>query len=789
MATRKKFPAKTLGPGQSIFHDYKWEPPKQSDGEGAKIARGRKPYEWTPERSRQLIKLIIHTDLPFDDVTKIMRDADGEGPSESTCRNHWHDIFGYRPDEARLKNPEGREVRRSKLLRAFHRDTGTASPDTNRTEPDLVRDGPIDADSSPAASSNSSAQYPNSMTEGDNNVAISQVEDDMNYSFLYNPALTLTPPEEQDFRNVQYGFPSTSHTRLPSVVEEGPAVAPDTKREQSSPANTSTPTPDSTVSQIEQKQDLPPGFINWFRRTSIGSSFFTEGRHQSVAGSLATSRRRSYQPNRSSIATISQPLSSNAILNILENSDSTTTIQAGHIEKLIDRGADINACNAKGETPLHLAMRLGNIVVFSALLARGANPNARTKTGESIWTYGRNASKQTLDPNKQYVDKDQQRLDTMICAHIEFLKATSQFNRDLITESKGKKGSKYSSSLSADQNKDSKRRRSSATSSNSSAPPVLPWSMTAYGTGSSKKQKKPRSVDSNATEQTQGRMSSLGESVTSNETDPRPSMHKSNSSPSPYTNMDTSQHLSSSAPSSDGKRLSWGMSWLSKKSQSGGNPYMSNISTQVPATQQDPYHLESASPRTTFVSNGFDAQQMPTSGPQFQDWHFPDPSALRPQTYYGETGDLVAFPNSLATGDPSNIPYDYSGEITPTQSFILDPTAQAETQAATMYGAPTSQPNVAFNEVAFNQLNYSQPMPASNLENCQPDATFTNNAFEQPGFSMDQALSWEARYRALEQQMEQQRQQNELLMKQLAHQSAWLDSTMYHWDAPAGPAT
>lgn len=81
VATRKKFPAKVLGPGQSIFHDYKWEPPKQNEGEGAKIARGRKPYEWTPERSRQLIKLIIHTDLPFDDVTKIMRDADGEGPS------------------------------------------------------------------------------------------------------------------------------------------------------------------------------------------------------------------------------------------------------------------------------------------------------------------------------------------------------------------------------------------------------------------------------------------------------------------------------------------------------------------------------------------------------------------------------------------------------------------------------------------------------------------------------------------------------------------------------------
>lgn len=229
---------------------------------------------------------------------------------------------------------------------------------------------------------------------------------------------------------------------------------------------------------------------------------------------------------------------------------------------------------------------------------------------------------------------------------------------------------------------------------------------------------------------------------------------------------------------------------------------MSNITTQMPATQPDPYNAENTSPHTSSFGDGFAGQQMGTGEAQLQDWHFPDPSALRPQTYYGDTGDVVAFPNSLTTGDPSNIPYDYSGDITPTQSFILDPSAQAGAQAATMFGAPTSHPGPTFSDITYDQLSYGQPAPATTADAGNTNMTFAGNALGQASFqpslmpTMDQESSWEARYRALEQQMEQQRQQyeqqrqqTELLQRQLAHQSAWLDSTMYNWDAPAGSAT
>lgn len=73
---RKKFEAKQLPPGKDIFHGYEFP---QAPAAATKTA-GRKPYNWTPKRSRELIKLIIHTDLKFDDISTAMKDESGDGP-------------------------------------------------------------------------------------------------------------------------------------------------------------------------------------------------------------------------------------------------------------------------------------------------------------------------------------------------------------------------------------------------------------------------------------------------------------------------------------------------------------------------------------------------------------------------------------------------------------------------------------------------------------------------------------------------------------------------------------
>ena len=55
--------------------------------------------------------------------------------------------------------------------------------------------------------------------------------------------------------------------------------------------------------------------------------------------------------------------------------------QNGHADVvafLLDKGADVNRPNIAGETPLHYAVGLPDPAVVNLLLARGANPNART---------------------------------------------------------------------------------------------------------------------------------------------------------------------------------------------------------------------------------------------------------------------------------------------------------------------------------------------------------------------------------------------------------------------------
>jgi ankyrin repeat protein len=51
------------------------------------------------------------------------------------------------------------------------------------------------------------------------------------------------------------------------------------------------------------------------------------------------------------------------------------------IEKLMARGADVNAPDADGDTALHGAAQTGNVEITRMLLDKGANPNAKNKQG------------------------------------------------------------------------------------------------------------------------------------------------------------------------------------------------------------------------------------------------------------------------------------------------------------------------------------------------------------------------------------------------------------------------
>ena len=51
------------------------------------------------------------------------------------------------------------------------------------------------------------------------------------------------------------------------------------------------------------------------------------------------------------------------------------------VQKLLDRGADVNAQDNHGDGPLHGAAQTGNVEILDLLLAKGANPNLMNKEG------------------------------------------------------------------------------------------------------------------------------------------------------------------------------------------------------------------------------------------------------------------------------------------------------------------------------------------------------------------------------------------------------------------------
>ena len=75
---RTRHTAQKLLPNENIFHDYK-TPKSQIDANGSGKS-GKKRYEWTPEQDQSLRRLVVHSDVKFDDISAAMRDESGDGP-------------------------------------------------------------------------------------------------------------------------------------------------------------------------------------------------------------------------------------------------------------------------------------------------------------------------------------------------------------------------------------------------------------------------------------------------------------------------------------------------------------------------------------------------------------------------------------------------------------------------------------------------------------------------------------------------------------------------------------
>lgn len=268
-----------------------------------------------------------------------------------------------------------------------------------------------------------------------------------------------------------------------------------------------------TVDQIEEKEGLPAGFIGWFRKISLGSH--SESRHASTASYASRTSLRFSHSVRNSVATSismgyhQERVPKDAICKYLGSNSAVVEPSAGYVEELIQRGANVNAKNARGETPLHFAVGRGAIVICTILLQHGADADAKSSSGETIWDFGRRVSKNTLNPEASY-DKREQLLRTMVAARIEFLRATIKFNPDMIVEEPER----------------AKRRRNSDRDA-----AVNAWSRSGAGSGGGRKKSKvvtpkmersPSVAMSNTSKAESSRASPAESTQVSHETTPQP---------------------------------------------------------------------------------------------------------------------------------------------------------------------------------------------------------------------------------------------------------------------------
>jgi len=186
----------------------------------------------------------------------------------------------------------------------------------------------------------------------------------------------------------------------------------------------------STIAELEDKMMVPRDFLGYIKRLTINrfsavSALSSSGPPWSRKGS--TQNQSDFvQPGQEAghNLPIRQPSSKEQpehewrqvsfpktvdgrphtdLFRVLESGEYSEEEIGDKLEALIAEGAGPNIRNRNGETPLHVALTLGNSFACKVLLDGGADVHVKTWSGKSLTEYGRDAEKRMGEDVKRYV--------------------------------------------------------------------------------------------------------------------------------------------------------------------------------------------------------------------------------------------------------------------------------------------------------------------------------------------------------------------------------------------------
>ena len=382
-----------------------------------------------------------------------------------TCRKQWKKMTEMNPRQLRVKDPIKKERRKHQAIQAFEayqQRQMQISPSTNHPHSKQTPNAltvPTLSEVATPADSMAETQTPQYFSHPIVSLDICQdiIDASATPEQAQSPARTFIPDSERKQPSpFEFGLAISTSTRNP-IFHLNPSKGPENMSAQANEAPAShTKTTmvqelradghhvvesESVVKErftalakIEDEMSVPRGFIDFFKyqltitRNSVASALSSPGPIR-----LPWSRKRSRQiqsdgPQTSHEAgvecvslqppsgvqaghqwtQISPPMETDGRANTdlfweLQLAGSTDEEIASRLEALINAGANPNARSFDGETPLHVALRLGNLPACQVLLDRGADVHVRTLDGKSFSEYGKIAQNCAGNNSSRYL--------------------------------------------------------------------------------------------------------------------------------------------------------------------------------------------------------------------------------------------------------------------------------------------------------------------------------------------------------------------------------------------------